>query len=69
MMHPDYLWLNGLRERMMRVLVHMNSSNFGQALSMLHDTILGYDNMMRYIQEQKRLGQKKKRKRRLQKKS
>jgi hypothetical protein len=43
----DRNWLIELRQRLMQVLLQMNSSNFGMALSLLHDVIKDYDQFMR----------------------
>ena len=47
MTKEQYLWFVTLRERLMAVLLHLNSSNFGITLSSLHEVIKSYDNYLR----------------------
>ena len=45
----QYLWFVALRERLMAVLLHLNSSNFGITLSSLHNVIKSYDDYLRNL--------------------
>ena len=47
MTKEQYIFLVELRERLMAVLLHLNSSNFGITLTSLHDVIKSYDLYLR----------------------
>lgn len=44
-------WLTGFRQRIMNVLLELNSSNFGVALNYLQDVIREQDEIVRHMHE------------------